>query len=58
MLLSLYDLPGKHCKNIHTTNPIENSFATVQLRTLKTKTCLNCKTALAMTFKLNLNAQR
>ena len=38
--------------------PIESTFATVQLRTTKTKGCLSRKTALAMVFKLLLSALR
>ena len=40
------------------TNPIESTFATVRLRTTKTKGCLSRKTALAMVFKLLLSARR
>lgn len=57
-LLSFYDFPAEHWKHIRTTNPIESTFATVRLRTVKTKGCLSRKTALAMTFKLILCAKR
>ncbi len=57
-LLSFYDFPAEHWKHIRTTNPIESTFATVRLRTVKTKGCLSRKTALAMTFKLILSARR
>ena len=46
-LLSFYDFPAEHWKHIRTTNPIESTFATVRLRTVKTKGCLSRKTALA-----------
>ena len=56
-LLSFYDYPAEHWKHIRTTNPIESTFATVRLRTVKTKNCLSRKTALAMAFKLILSAR-
>ena len=43
---------------MRSTNPIESTFATVRLRTTKTKGCLSRKTALAMVFKLLLSAKR
>ena len=57
-LLAFYDFPAEHWKHIRTTNPIESTFATVRLRTVKTKGCLSRKTALAMVFKLILSARR
>ena len=57
-LLTFYDFPAEHWKHIRTTNPIESTFATVRLRTVKTKGCLSRKTALAMAFKLILSAKR
>jgi len=57
-LLSFYDFPAEHWKHIRTTTPIESTFATVRLRTVKTKGCLSRKTALAMAFKLILSAKR
>ncbi len=57
-LLTFYDFPAEHWKHIRTTNPIESTFATVRLRTAKTKGCLSRKTALAMAFKLILSARR
>ena len=42
-LLSFYDFPAEHWKHIRTTNPIESTFATVRLRTVKTKGCLSRK---------------
>ena len=41
MLLAFYDFPAEHWKHIRTTNPIESTFATVRLRTTKTKGCLS-----------------
>ena len=57
-LLAFYDLPAEHWKHVRTTNPIESTFATVRLRTAKTKGCLSRKTALAMVFKLAKSAER
>ena len=57
-LLTFYDFPAEHWKHLRSTNPIESAFATVRLRTTKTKGCLSRKTALAMVFKLLLSARR
>ena len=57
-LLTFYDSPAEHWKHIRTTNPIESTFATVRLRTAKTKGCLSRNTALAMVFKLAKSAER
>ena len=57
VLLSFYDFPAEHWKHIRTTNPIESTFATVRLRTYRTKGCLSRKTAMAMVFKLCQCAQ-
>ncbi len=58
VLLTFYDFPAEHWKHIRTTNPIESVFATVRNRTLKTKGCLNRKTALAMVFRLMMSAKK
>ncbi len=52
VLPAFYDFPAGHRKHIRTTNPIERTFATVRLRTTKTKGCLSRKIALTMVFKL------
>ena len=57
-LMTFYDVPAEHWKHVRSTNPIESTFATVRLRTTKTKGCLSRKTALAMVFKLLLSAKR
>jgi putative transposase len=57
-LLAFYDFPAEHWKHIRTVNPIESAFATVRLRTDKTKGCLSRATALAMVFKLAKSAER
>ena len=57
-LLTFYDFPAEHWKHLRTTNPIESTFATVRLRTIKTKGCLSRTTALTMVFKLCQSAAR
>lgn len=57
-LLAFYDFPAEHWRHIRTTNPIESTFATVRLRTAKTRGCLSRETALTMVFQLCLSAQR
>ena len=57
-LLAFYDFPAEHWKHVRTSNPIESAFATVRLRTDKTKGCLSRQTALAMVFKLAKTAER
>ena len=54
---AFYDFPAEHWKHLRTTNPIESTFATVRLRTMRSKGCLSNKTALAMVFKLAQAAQ-
>jgi putative transposase len=56
-MLAFYDFPAEHWAHIRTTNPIESVFATVRLRTGKTKNCGSRKTTLAMAFKLMETAQ-
>ena len=57
-LLAFYDFPAEHWKHVRTTNPVESTFATVRLRTTRTKGCLSRRTALTMVFRLCLSAQR
>jgi len=57
-LLAFYDIPAEHWKHVRSSNPIESTFATVRLRTDKTKGCLSRDTALAMVFKLAKSAER
>lgn len=56
-LLAFYDYPAPHWQHIRTTNPIESVFATVRLRTAKTKNCGSRKTTLTMAYKLIVAAQ-
>jgi putative transposase len=51
-LLTLYDFPAEHWGHLRTTNPIAFTFATVRLRTNKTRGCFSRTTMLAMVFKL------
>jgi len=57
-LLTFYDFPAEHWIHIRTSNPIESTFATVRLRTAKTRGCLSRETASTMVFKLTLCAQK
>tara|TARA_B100001059_G_C17647878_1_gene482830 strand:- start:444 stop:845 length:402 start_codon:yes stop_codon:yes gene_type:complete len=47
-MLAFCDYPAEHWVHIRTTNPIESMFATVRLRTNKTKNCGNRKTTLML----------
>ncbi|MCC6320588.1 MAG: IS256 family transposase [Phycisphaerales bacterium] len=57
-LLAFYDFPADHWLHIRTTNPIESTFATVRLRTEKTKGCGSRVACLTMVFKLAESASR
>lgn len=57
-LLAFYDFPAEHWIHIRTTNPIESAFATVRLRTKKSKNCGSRETTLAMVFKLMQSAEK
>ncbi len=57
-LLTFYDFPARHWQHIRTTNPVESTFATVRLRTDKTRGCLSRRTILAMVYKLGQSAQK
>lgn len=52
VLLTFYDYPAEHWGHIRTTNPIESTFATVRLRTRRTKGSGSSAACLAMVFKL------
>ncbi len=58
VLLAFYDFPAEHWMHLRTTNPIESTFATVRLRTAKTRGCLSRTTALTMVFQLCRCAQK
>ena len=57
-LLTFYDFPASHWQHIRTTNPIESTFATVRLRTSKTRGCVSRGGMLAMVFKLTKVAEQ
>lgn len=57
-LVAFYDFPAEHWGHIRTTNPIESAFATVRLRTKKTRGCGSRDTTLAMVFKLMQSAEK
>ena len=56
-LLTFYDFPAQHWHHLRTSNPIESMFATIRLRTYRTKGCLSRKTGLAMVYQLAMSAQ-
>ena len=58
VLLTFYDFPAEHWMHIRTTNPIESTFATVRLRTYKTKGCGSRIACLTMVFKLAQSAEQ
>jgi len=58
VLLTFYDFPAEHWVHLRTTNPIESTFATVRLRTIKTRGCLSRETMLSMVFKLCQSAEK
>ena len=57
-LLTFYDFPAEHWVHLRTTNPIESTFATVRLRTDKTKGCGSRLATLTMAFKLACSAEK
>jgi transposase-like protein len=57
-LMVFYNYPAEHWKHLRSTNPIESTFATVRLRTKKTKGCGSRIATLTMVFKLLLSAQK
>ncbi len=57
-LLAFYDFPAEHWVHLRTTNPIASTFATVRLRTSKTRGCLSRETMLSMVFKLCQSAEK
>ena len=58
VLLTFYDFPAEHWIHLRTTNPIESTFATVRLRTKKTKGSGTRTACLTMVFKLMQSAQK
>jgi transposase-like protein len=58
VLLTFYDFPAEHWVHLRTTNPIESTFATVRLRTVRTKGCGSRTACLTMVFKLAQCAEK
>ena len=58
VLFTFYNFPAEHWIHIRTTNPIESTFATVRLRTEKTKGCGTRLATLTMVFKLVLETKK
>lgn len=56
-LLAFYDFPAEHWQHLRTSNPIESTFATVRLRTYRTKGPGSRDAGLAMAFKLARKAE-
>jgi transposase-like protein len=57
-LLNFYDFPAEHWHHIRTSNPIESTFASVRLRTAKTRGCGSRASILSMVFKLSKSAEQ
>jgi transposase-like protein len=57
-LLAFYDFPATHWQHLRTTNPIESTFATIRLRTAKTRNCVSAKSGLALVHQLAMSAQK
>jgi putative transposase len=57
-LLTFYDFPAAHWLHLRSTNVIESVFATVRLRTAKTKGTGTRKACLTMVYKLMASAAR
>ena len=57
-LLEFYNFPAEHWSHLRTTNPIESTFATVRLRTNRTKGSGTRKACLTMVFKLMQSASK
>jgi len=57
-LLAFYDFPATHWQHLRTTNPIESTFATIRLRTAKTRNCYSVDSGLALMHQLAMSAQK
>lgn len=57
-LFAFYDFPAAHWEHIRSTNAIESTFATVRLRTNRTRGCGSRTTVFTMVFKLVLECQK
>ena len=57
-MLTFYDFPAVHWIHLRTTNPIESTFATVRLRTVKSRGCGARASILSTVFKLAQSAEQ
>ena len=57
-MLAFYDFPAVHWQHIRTSNPIESTFATIRLRTVKTRNAVSRTSILSMVFKLAQSAEK
>lgn len=57
-LLAFYNFPAAHWQHLRTTNPIESTFATIRLRTAKTRNCYSVDSGLALMHQLAMSAQK
>jgi transposase-like protein len=57
-LLAFYDFPAEHWRHLRTSNPIESTFATIRLRTARTKGSGSRIACLTMVFKLAQVAEK
>ena len=57
-LMSSYNFPAEQWQHIRSTNVIESTFATVRLRTKRTKGCGSRIATLTMVFKLAQSAEK
>jgi putative transposase len=57
-LLAFYDFPAVQWIHLRTTNPIESTFATVRLRTVKSRGCGSRASILSTVFKLAQSAEQ
>ena len=57
-LLRFYDFPAEPWHHIRISTPIESTFASVRLRTAKTRGCGSRTSILSMVFKLTMSAEQ
>ena len=57
-LMEFYNYPAEQWVHIRSTNVIESTFATVRLRTVRTKGCGNRMATLTMVYKLIKSAEK
>ena len=57
-LLAFYEFPAAYWGSLQATNPIESTFATIRMRTAKTRNCLSEKTALSLVHQPAMSAEK